>query len=248
MKHVLPKSPKNSVKLWRTCNFLRGMVPVITINSSNYHDYVIRNGQFIGEFEQMYRNIEDPWYSVKKVDSLENDLFLALLGHVAPPSARVLDVGCGLGALSARIRQELPEGEVYACDVSETAIEKSQRSHPGIYFFVHDLKQIEFMPLELDSFDVIVMAQLIWYVLPSLKEILSHSYRLLKSEGHLIVLQQFYHPDDQKYGKGIIEIPADLIRLVRAVGFRIEQDIYINRERPQNLILWAVKESKEQKR
>lgn len=30
--------------------------------SKDYHDYVIKNGGFIGKFEEMYQNIEDPWF------------------------------------------------------------------------------------------------------------------------------------------------------------------------------------------
>ncbi|MCB0782118.1 MAG: hypothetical protein KDC03_21740, partial [Flavobacteriales bacterium] len=30
--------------------------------ASDYHDYVIRDGQFIGAFEEMYRNVADPWH------------------------------------------------------------------------------------------------------------------------------------------------------------------------------------------
>lgn len=26
-----------------------------------YHDYVIKDGQFIGEFNEMYRAFDDPW-------------------------------------------------------------------------------------------------------------------------------------------------------------------------------------------
>jgi hypothetical protein len=27
----------------------------------SYHDYIIKDGQFIGEFEKMYKHCEDPW-------------------------------------------------------------------------------------------------------------------------------------------------------------------------------------------
>ena len=28
---------------------------------NDYHDYVIKNGNFIGQFEEMYQNCDDPW-------------------------------------------------------------------------------------------------------------------------------------------------------------------------------------------
>ena len=30
-----------------------------------YQDYVIKNGKFVGEFEKMYQNHEDPWNQTK---------------------------------------------------------------------------------------------------------------------------------------------------------------------------------------
>lgn len=32
------------------------------INSKDYHDYVFKDGKFIGAFEEMYQNVEDPWH------------------------------------------------------------------------------------------------------------------------------------------------------------------------------------------
>ena len=32
-----------------------------------YQDFVIKDGKFIGEFEKMYQNFDDPWNQKKKV-------------------------------------------------------------------------------------------------------------------------------------------------------------------------------------
>lgn len=31
-----------------------------------YQDFVIRNGEFVGEFEEMYQRFEDPWEQTKR--------------------------------------------------------------------------------------------------------------------------------------------------------------------------------------
>ncbi len=59
-----------------------------------------------GDFESMYVDIDDPWNFSGTVDSVCNDLFLALLQKKAPIK-RLLDVGCGAGALTQRMYQEL---------------------------------------------------------------------------------------------------------------------------------------------
>lgn len=48
------------------------------IKSKNYHDYVIRDGKFIGAFEKMYRNVEDPWHQ-GDATAIQYDLALYLI-------------------------------------------------------------------------------------------------------------------------------------------------------------------------
>ena len=31
-----------------------------------YQDYVIKNGKFVGRFDEMYQKISDPWKLIKK--------------------------------------------------------------------------------------------------------------------------------------------------------------------------------------
>jgi|TARA_B100000315_G_scaffold178802_1_gene167474 hypothetical protein len=39
------------------------------IKSDDYHDYVIKDGRLIGEFEQMYKNSRDiPWHQDRQED------------------------------------------------------------------------------------------------------------------------------------------------------------------------------------
>ena len=99
---------------------------------SCYRDYVIRDGVFIGKFEEMYTDITDPWGCVEKVGILKNRLLLELLkefGH----QERVLDVGCGLGSLTARICEITKPKRIDAFDVSKTAIKKARQYQKQIF-------------------------------------------------------------------------------------------------------------------
>ena len=58
-----------------------------------YQDYVIKDGVFIGKFEEMYRDVPDPWGCVEKAGALPNRLLLSLLSEYSP-CVRMLDVGC----------------------------------------------------------------------------------------------------------------------------------------------------------
>ena len=65
-------------------------------NYSRYQDYVIKDGQLVGEFEQMYVDFDDPWeQTTRELHSIEKIIGIQLLkknGHIRP-----LVYGCGLG-------------------------------------------------------------------------------------------------------------------------------------------------------
>jgi len=200
------------------------------IESDRYQDYVIKDGEFIGAFEQMYQKFEDPWGSVKHVHSLKNDLLLALVSRVKGECHKVLHAGCGLGALSGRLRQTLSaEAEVWACDISETAVHKARAAHPGVHFFVHDLAEVDRLPEHVPGpVDAVLMAETIWYILPHLEVILKGFHRLIRPGGHLFIQQYFLQPGRQTYGKGRVEKPEDLCRFIVQAGFKPHHALYLD--------------------
>lgn len=61
----------------------------------SYHDYVIKDGEFIGDFENMYRNCEDPWMQSKQPNKYSR---LAGIEHLKSFEIKsVLECGSGLG-------------------------------------------------------------------------------------------------------------------------------------------------------
>lgn len=196
-------------------------------NAPCYRDYVIKDGVFIGKFEEMYRDIPDPWGCLEKVNALSNRLLLAQLQDFAPQS-RVLDVGCGLGALTALIQKATQAEDMSACDVSTVAIEKAKAVAPGVHFFVHDLVQNPFLPFPDRSFSLVVMAEVTWYVLPVLLKAYREFRRLLDSTGRLVIKQAFLPHGQQKYGKEIVSKPADLLQFVCQAGMSQEREILLS--------------------
>lgn len=93
------------------------------IKSKDYHDYVIKDGRFIGAFEEMYQNIDDPWHH-GDATSIQYDLDLYLIGRfrICERGGLVLDMGCGKGAFTARLKQQMPNVHILGVDVAPTAI------------------------------------------------------------------------------------------------------------------------------
>jgi len=180
------------------------------IVSKDYHDYFIKDGEFIGRFEDMYQNVEDPWHIDRLGRRLDMDAALLLLTHAGRPFHRILDVGCGKGLFTSFLAERI-SGRIHAFDVSKTAIESARQRYrnPRIDFFVFDANGMDRLPYRADSFDLIVLAQTLWCILPNLKKVLDRFYLLLEKRGGLLISQHFLPPDRQQYGRDILSTPED---------------------------------------
>ena len=175
------------------------------IPSVDYHDYVIKEGRFIGAFEEMYRRCADPWHQ-DSVQPVSEDLALALLARQS--YADVLDLGCGKGRFTDRLHRST-RATVRALDLSETAVQAAGARYPGIEFAAREIPPIPFGDAQ---FDLVVAAELLWYVLPKLSELFLETRRVLKEGGQFLILQTFYPAGRQLYGREILDGPETLIR------------------------------------
>ena len=111
------------------------------IKSQDYHDYVIKEGRFIGAFEEMYRNVEDPWrHGDAKAPPYDLMLYLLKKYEICSQGGTIFDVGCGKGAFTARMRAEMPLAKITAVDIAPTAIQKARARYGslGIEFDLFD--------------------------------------------------------------------------------------------------------------
>ncbi len=75
-----------------------------------------------------------------------------------PGGRRLLDIGCGNGALTAELA--LAGWEVTGIDFEESGIERARQAHPGVTFAVHDIYRP--LPASLQGrFDAVVSAEVI---------------------------------------------------------------------------------------
>lgn len=173
--------------------------------STDYHEYVIKDGRFIGAFEEMYHDCTDPWHQ-DAVQPVSEDVALAMLGRHT--HREILDLGCGKGRFTRRVKKATGAA-VTALDVSSTAIRVAQSRDPEIRFLTAEVPPLSFPAAR---FDLVVAAELLWYLLPKMDELFSEIDRVLLPGGHLLILQSFYQPGQQKYGRELMETPQDLLR------------------------------------
>ena len=113
--------------------------------------------------------------------------------------SKVIELGCGFGFLTDKLRVQ--GFSSLGTDISPTSIEKAKEKNPESHFQVADYDDFNLM----NSFnpDIIIMAELTWYVLDSLDEYISNlnSYAILrKKPTYFIHLLATYEEGTQKYG------------------------------------------------
>lgn len=163
---------------------------------SRCQDYVIKNGALVGEFEEMYRDHEDPWeQSTREAFATEKAMVLNVMEAMQPKT--VLELGCGLGHFTARIKARgIPR--VVGVDISKTAIEKARRLHPDCEFMEGDI--LDFQTYERYRPDIIVMGEISWYVLEKLNRFKQFLREKMPST-YVVHLLTTYSPGKQEYGK-----------------------------------------------
>jgi len=162
---------------------------------SRYQDYVIRDGKLIGEFEEMYKDFEDPWeQTTRKEYASEKAVVINLIKK--SHAKKLIELGCGFGHFTNKINKSVDH--ILGVDISETAINKAKSLYPNCEFVVGDI--LDFDIYDKYQPDVIVMAEITWYVLDKLDDFKSYLKNNLPNT-QLIHLLTTYPAGTQQYGK-----------------------------------------------
>ena len=169
-----------------------------------YQDLVIKNGKFIGKFEEMYQKFSDPWNLLKKSKldggcSLNYKIIYYYCNKLKQKKKlTTLEIGCGFPQISNELFKN--GFKVYGTDISETVIRKSKKKYPKLKntLFVSDF--LNFSLYEKLNPDIIILSDITWYILPELKKFIKW-YKGLKKEVYLIHSLAVYGKIKQKYGK-----------------------------------------------
>ena len=96
---------------------------MVEINSDDYHDYVIKDGRLIGEFEQMYsKSRNTPWHQDEQENWLDIRLTIEFLKEYGLFDL-ISDFGSGYGYFLNQISQYCGTDNpvLHGYDVSKTA-------------------------------------------------------------------------------------------------------------------------------
>ena len=164
-----------------------------------YQDLVIKDGNFVGEFEEMYKTFENPW-------NQEDELYSSNVSRRAAchfiekyQIKSIVEWGCGLGKTSNYIKNHVKQDiNITGIDVSQTAITKAKNKYQDIDFIVDDISNIS----NHLNYDCIFLSEITWYLLED--NLLDNVFKtLLKNSNkdtYLFHQLSFYKKGVQKYG------------------------------------------------
>lgn len=185
---------------------------MVNINSVDYHDFVIKDGRLVAEFEQMYVKSRDiPWHQDEQEDWLDVRLTIQLLEEYAPFDY-ICDFGCGLGYFLDILKKKVgtPECKLIGYDISPTALQKAKDFFPYINFHEMDLTE--------DSGHreknwkegkkrLFTLRGTLWYVFPNMEDVVRNIGTMTLEGDFLLVSQNFPPLESNFVGKETIPNP-----------------------------------------
>ena len=191
---------------------------------------------FRSEFEQMYKDIEDPWGCEAGANSRNNRLFLEMLFPPGKTYKGILDTGCGLGALTKQVHDRNGGAGVTGLDISKTAVDKASKLYPQIPFRVFNV--LKDRMIENNRVELIILAEVIWYILEDLTSVLDRLEKILVPKG-ILAIHQFF-PSDQKFGKLVINGLDEFMHFMRhSVALIPDQKVVCHSGENEDLVLLA---------
>tara|TARA_B110000008_G_C16933094_1_gene549523 strand:+ start:124 stop:762 length:639 start_codon:yes stop_codon:yes gene_type:complete len=161
----------------------------------DYHDYVIKNGELIADFENMYKDCSNPWPE-DEMDMNNNSASLRLKQIIKNYDfSKILSIGSGKGNHLDWLTRDLKQSEVTGVEISETAVIESSKNFPKINFIAKPV--LNYLQDTSSEFDIIIIRECIWYLLDELDDIFS-IFREKYSGSYLAIELTFYN--DQSYG------------------------------------------------
>ena len=137
-----------------------------------YQQSVDRFNEFATEFENGFMEL-----------SLYDSAIEAFCTTISVPVPKILELGCGPGNVTRRIKQHLPQARITAIDLAENMITLAKKNVPDVDFRVMDVR---FINQFTGTFDAVVAA----FVLPFLsyedtESLISSISKLLNTDGVL---------------------------------------------------------------
>lgn len=193
--------------------------------TENCNDYIISQGEFVRDFDAMYRDFEDPWSQEKRgVEDVSFNLLTSGLKFIFR-GKKMIDIGCGPGHLSGAFVDSLKVDQYIGCDISEAAVSKAKIAYPAADFRVLNIIE-ESLP---EKADLVTALKTLYYCAPEIDVTIRNIKKMLGTGG---LLAYSYNIKEDSFTKKFLDIETLRAKLENA-GFekKLISDYYIKDER-----------------
>ncbi len=152
-----------------------------------------KDGEFLRDFERMYRNVADPWNQHRDHDTdIAAFLGIQLLEFIVKsnriPINSILDVGCADGYHAKRLQNVFTEDakkEYFGTDISSTVIKRAKSltvdCQCDCEFLVNDITKKH--DAWENKFDIVFSSKTLYYVAPEIDVVIDNIKNYLSTNG-----------------------------------------------------------------
>lgn len=175
-----------------------------------YQDLVIKNGTFIGDWEKLYLEFENPWHQTDKsvINSISRRKVLDYIKKYNIDS--MVEIGCGLGFTTDFLFQNSNELNILGVDISHNAIRKAVKKFPHLNFQVADILEV----LKFNNYQAFFMSEISWYLLEDgkLNKVIEG---LKKTKKYRFLIHNLtFYKSGQLYGNQLFSNLDEFLRMV----------------------------------
>lgn len=171
----------------------------------DYHDYIFRDGKFIGAFDDMYNDVGDPWIQTEQ--DFENiattSRLVFWLKKEKIRSAHSL--GCGTGLHLNWLSKQCERVSFSGSDISSAAITQAQSNFTHIPFNQGSLSNFAEEPSDSEA---IIVREVLWYAEPEWQNFVTLARKNLVDRYLALEVSTY---ENQRYATDLYDGAKDLI-------------------------------------
>lgn len=145
-----------------------------------------------------------------------------------PANIQILDIGCGGGKFVKYLSEKITSGKIYGLDHSSEMVELSEKvnhnsiNSGNVKIVLGGVEALPFSDMEIGLVTAFETIQF-W---PNLPKSLSEVFRIMKPDGHFIIMNQYPKPGTKWFDRVQLKNDQEYKKLLTSAGFKtVETDL-----------------------